>query len=187
MTQKTDRNVSSAWKGKDDMEPGLCWDKDSFEMQGNRIHKLEMQLFCLGVLFICLFVFHLRTNWAAKRDYVTVVWTSFQIQISHKMVINKTCTFMDQILGCFFVNSRRIFYLIYLLLLSISFSSSASWGTFSLQHCQKAEKPVSPATGNPGVPLGNLAVLFFTCRAHCLTVLQDLPGQVHSPFCHMKI
>lgn len=55
MTHKTDRNVSSAWKAMDHMEPSLCWDEDSFEMQGNRIHKLEMQLcFVWGsYLFIC--------------------------------------------------------------------------------------------------------------------------------------
>lgn len=84
---------------------------------GNRIHKVEMQLCFVWGSFICLFVSHLRTNWAAKRDYVTVVWTSFQIQISHKMGINKTCTFMNQVLQCFFANSRRSFYLIDLLLL----------------------------------------------------------------------
>lgn len=117
MAQKTDRSVSSAWKAMDHTEPGLCWDESSFEMQGNGIHKLKTQL-CF-VWGSCLLVLHLRINWAAKRDYVTVVWTSFQIQISHKMSINKTCRFMNQILGCFFANSRRNFYLIDLLLLSI--------------------------------------------------------------------
>lgn len=136
-------------------------------------------MFCLGVLFICFFVLHLRTNWAAKGD-VTVFWISFQIQISHKMGINKTCTFMDQILRRFFANSRRSFYLIDLLLLR-------NLGHLFSPTLPKSRGPVSPDTGNPGVLLGNLAVFFFTCRARCLTVLQDLPGQVHSPFCHMKI